>query len=226
MVATFVSMVSSSRLGRLIDRRGERGTLSIVNLFYVFALVGFALAGNAWLASFFYVIYSVITPLSTIGGSTYLRKIAVHEDVASSLAMGITILHATAIVGPGRGRVHPQIHRLPGAVLHRLRVRAHQLRGHAAARSGEAAVRSADSGRRGSGRRQVGRRVWTGEAPEVAPQADRPLVLPIVLGRLPAMHEGAGWRPSVLLSICSGRGRIRSGIPLLCRPYLDLHERP
>ncbi len=100
MVATFVSMVSSSRLGRLIDRRGERGTLSIVNLFYVFALVGFALAGNAWLASFFYVIYSVITPLSSIGGSTYLRKIAVHEDVASSLAMGITILHATAIVVP------------------------------------------------------------------------------------------------------------------------------
>ena len=100
LVATFAAMTSSSRLGRWIDRRGERGTLSIVNLFYVFALAGFALSGNAWLASFFYVIYSVITPLSSIGGSTYLRKIAVHEDVASSLAMGVTILHATAIVVP------------------------------------------------------------------------------------------------------------------------------
>jgi predicted MFS family arabinose efflux permease len=100
LVATFAAMMSSPRLGRWIDRRGERGTLSIVNLFYVVALAGFALSGNAWLASLFYVIYSLITPLSTIGGATYLRKIAVHEDVASSLAMGVTILHATAIVVP------------------------------------------------------------------------------------------------------------------------------
>ena len=100
LVATAASVVSTSRLGRWIDRRGERGTLSIVNLFYVFALVGFALSGNVWLACFFYVIYNVITPLSSIGGATYLRKIAVPEDIASSIAMGVTILHATAIVVP------------------------------------------------------------------------------------------------------------------------------
>ena len=100
MVATFASMVLTPRLGRWIDRRGERGTLSIVNLWYVFALVGFALSPNLWMAAFFYVIYNVITPLSTIGGATYLRKIAVPEDVASSLAMGVTILHATAVVVP------------------------------------------------------------------------------------------------------------------------------
>ncbi len=53
-----------------------------------------------WLATFFYVIYTLVSPLSFIGGSTYLRKIAVYEDVPSSLAMGVTILHATAIVVP------------------------------------------------------------------------------------------------------------------------------
>jgi MFS family permease len=100
MAVTFAGMVTASRLGRWIDRRGERRTLSIVNLYYVFALAGFALAGNVWVATFFYVIYTLITPLSFIGGSTYLRKIAVYEDVASSLAMGVTILHATAIVVP------------------------------------------------------------------------------------------------------------------------------
>jgi predicted MFS family arabinose efflux permease len=100
LVATFASMVSAARLGRWIDRRGERTTLSIVNLFYVVALAGYALAGNVWLACFFYLIYAIITPLSSIGGATYLRKIAVPEDIASSLAMGITILHATAIVVP------------------------------------------------------------------------------------------------------------------------------
>jgi MFS family permease len=100
MVVTFAGVVTATRLGRWIDRRGERRTLSIVNLYYVFALAGFALARNAWLAAFFYIIYVLITPLSSIGGSTYLRKIAVYEDVPSSLAMGVTILHATAIVVP------------------------------------------------------------------------------------------------------------------------------
>jgi hypothetical protein len=100
LVVTFAGMASASRLGRWIDRRGERGTLSIVNLFYVFALAGYALSGNVWLACFFYLIYALIAPLSSIGGATYLRKIAVHEDISSSLAMGVTIFHATAIVVP------------------------------------------------------------------------------------------------------------------------------
>jgi MFS family permease len=100
MGVTFASMLTASHLGRWIDRRGERMTLSVVNVFYVFALAGFALSGNMWLATFFYVIYVLVSPLSFIGGSTYLRKIAVYQDVPSSLAMGVTILHATAIVVP------------------------------------------------------------------------------------------------------------------------------
>ena len=47
-----------------------------------------------------YVIYSFISQFSTIGASTYLRKIAIPEEIAPSLAMGVTILHATAIVVP------------------------------------------------------------------------------------------------------------------------------
>jgi predicted MFS family arabinose efflux permease len=100
MVATFASMMTTARLGRWIDRRGERSTLSLVNLWYVFALAGFALSPNLWMAAFFYIIYQVITPLSTIGGATYLRKVAVPEDIAPSLAMGVTILHATAVIVP------------------------------------------------------------------------------------------------------------------------------
>jgi len=100
LVITFAGMVTAPYLGRWVDRRGERTTLSLVNLFYVVALGGYALAPNAWLACLFYLIYSIISPLSFIGGSSYLRKIAVPQDVASSLAMGVTLLHATAIVVP------------------------------------------------------------------------------------------------------------------------------
>jgi hypothetical protein len=56
--------------------------------------------GNVWLACAFYVLYSFIAPFSAIGAATYLRKIAVPADIAPSLAMGVTLLHATAIVVP------------------------------------------------------------------------------------------------------------------------------
>jgi MFS family permease len=84
----------------MIDRHGERRTLSIINLAYIFALGGYALMNNVLLACLFYAIYTFITPLSPIGAATYLRKIAVPEDIAPSLAMGVTLLHATAIVVP------------------------------------------------------------------------------------------------------------------------------
>ncbi len=95
-----VSMVSSPWIGRTVDKRGESGTLSVVNVAYVVALVGFALAGQVLVACFFYLIYVFISPFSYIATTTYLRKIATPEDVAPSLAMGVTLLHATAIVVP------------------------------------------------------------------------------------------------------------------------------
>ncbi len=100
LTVTFVGIVSSSYLGRLIDRLGERRVLQAINIGYVVALGGYALAGSVYLACVFYVIYSFIVPFSSIGASTYLRKIAVPEDIAPSLAMGITILHATAVIVP------------------------------------------------------------------------------------------------------------------------------
>jgi MFS family permease len=100
LTVTFVGIVSSSYVGRLIDRLGERRVLQAINIGYVVALGGYALSGQVYLACVFYVIYSFISQFSTIGASTYLRKIAVPEEIAPSLAMGVTILHATAIVVP------------------------------------------------------------------------------------------------------------------------------
>jgi len=100
LAVTFASMMSSSYVGRMIDRHGERRILSAINIAYVVALAGYALAGNVVLACVFYLIYAFITPFSPIAASTYLRKIAVPEEVAPSLAMGVTLLHSTAIVVP------------------------------------------------------------------------------------------------------------------------------
>lgn len=100
LIVTFVGIISSAYVGRLIDRLGERHVLQAINIGYVVALGGYAVVDNVYLACVFYLIYSFIVPFSTIGASTYLRKIAVPADIAPSLSMGVTILHATAVVVP------------------------------------------------------------------------------------------------------------------------------
>jgi predicted MFS family arabinose efflux permease len=97
---TFVSMLTTPRLGRAIDRYGERRALSLVNIAYIVALTGYALANNVIMACVFYCIYVVIGPVSYIGCSTYLRKICDPKDLAPSLAMGQTITHTTAVIVP------------------------------------------------------------------------------------------------------------------------------
>ncbi len=94
---TLGCMTTVTRLGRTIDRYGERRMLSIFNLAYIVAIAGYALADNVWLACVFYFVYAIISPVSGIGASTYLRKIAVPHELAPSLAMGQTIMHTTAI---------------------------------------------------------------------------------------------------------------------------------
>ena len=100
MAVTFVSIFFSPYVGRLIDRFGERRVLQGINIGFVVALAGYALANNVYVVCLFYVLYSFVALFPLIGASTYLRKIAVPEEVAPSLAMGITLLHATAVAVP------------------------------------------------------------------------------------------------------------------------------
>ncbi len=100
LAVTFGTIFSSSYVGRLIDRIGERYVLQAINLVFIVALTGYALANSVYMACVFYVLYAVVSLYSNIGASVYLRKIAVPADVAPSLAMGVTILHVTAVLVP------------------------------------------------------------------------------------------------------------------------------
>jgi predicted MFS family arabinose efflux permease len=100
IAVTFASMSSGPWIGRMIDKHGERRMLSMINVGYVVALGGYALANNVVIACFCYLLYTFMMPLSPIGAATYLRKVAVADEVAPSLAMGVTLQHAAAIVVP------------------------------------------------------------------------------------------------------------------------------
>jgi MFS family permease len=95
-----MNMTLGPWIGRQIDRRGVRRILEIANVGYIVALLGYGFADNESIAIGCYVIYSFIFPLSYIGSSTYLRQIAPPEELAPSLAMGVTMQHVAAIVVP------------------------------------------------------------------------------------------------------------------------------
>ena len=95
-----LSMLAGAWIGRQLDRHGERQMLAIVNVAYIVALLGYALVDNVVVALGCYVIYSFIFPFSAMGATTYLRKIAPSADLAPSLAMGLTMQHAAAVVVP------------------------------------------------------------------------------------------------------------------------------
>ena len=100
LTVTALSMVTSSWIGRVLDRQGERRMLAAVNIAYVVALAGYALVDHVAVALSCYVIYSFIFPLSALGAATYLQKIAPNDDLAPTLAMGLTMQHAAAVAVP------------------------------------------------------------------------------------------------------------------------------
>jgi predicted MFS family arabinose efflux permease len=100
IVVTTLSALFGRRIGKLIDRYGEKPVLAVANIGYVVALLGYAIADNIWLAVGCYVIYSFIFPLSHMGATTYLRKVAAADEIAPSLAMGITLQHVAAVIVP------------------------------------------------------------------------------------------------------------------------------
>lgn len=100
IVVNLTAMLSGRRIGHMIDAYGEKRILSVINVAYIVALGGYALVQSIYVAAICYAIYSFIMPLSSVGSATYLRKVAATNDIAPSLAMGVSLQHAAAIVVP------------------------------------------------------------------------------------------------------------------------------
>jgi len=102
LVSTVISMTLSQRVGRLIDTIGERRALTFSYACHFFTFLGFAFINDGMAAIALYVVYNVIM-LFSMGTNTYLKRTADPGDVAPSLAMGMTTMHAAAMVVPVLG---------------------------------------------------------------------------------------------------------------------------
>jgi predicted MFS family arabinose efflux permease len=100
LATTAAAIVLTPRIGRALDRYGERILLRYVNIAFIVALAGYALVDNSIAATVCYVIYTFIAPLAPMGATVYLRKIAPSTELAPCLAMGLTMQHAAAVIVP------------------------------------------------------------------------------------------------------------------------------
>jgi MFS family permease len=99
IVSALLSWQAGPIIGKMVDRYGEKRMLTIGYSFHLLVFLGFALSRNVWLLYLTYVGYNVLF-LFSIGTTTYLRKICRREDLAPSLAMGVSLSHMTAVVVP------------------------------------------------------------------------------------------------------------------------------
>jgi predicted MFS family arabinose efflux permease len=99
IVAALINWRAGPIVGKLVDRYGEKRMLTVGYSMHLLVFLGFALSQNIWLLYLTYLGYNFLF-LFSIGTTTYLRKICRREDLAPSLAMGVSLAHVTAVVVP------------------------------------------------------------------------------------------------------------------------------
>jgi hypothetical protein len=99
IIAALIKWRAGPKIGKMVDIYGEKRILMVGYSLHLATFLGFALAPNVWFAYLCYLGYSFLF-LFSIGTTTYLKKICRREDLAPSLAMGVSLSHMTAIVVP------------------------------------------------------------------------------------------------------------------------------
>lgn len=99
IIAALINWRMGPVVGKLVDRHGEKRMLTVGYSMHILVFLGFALSQNLWFLYLTYLGYNFLF-LFSIGTTTYLRKICRREDLAPSLAMGVSLAHLTAVVVP------------------------------------------------------------------------------------------------------------------------------
>lgn len=96
VVSGIVNFVLTPRLGQLLDVVGERIMLSVSYVALALCFVGYATVHNALFLGAMLIGINLLVMLG-IGLSTYVRRIAPPEELASTLAAGVSINHITSV---------------------------------------------------------------------------------------------------------------------------------
>ncbi|MBN1261211.1 MAG: MFS transporter [Anaerolineae bacterium] len=99
VASSIVNLVGAPRLGRLLDRFGERRVMTTSYLLLILCCAGFAFLHAAWMLVILLIIIKLLVTLE-IGLDTYIYHIAPPEELTPTLSAGISINHVTSVAMP------------------------------------------------------------------------------------------------------------------------------
>jgi hypothetical protein len=99
LVGSACNMVLAPRIGRLIDRFGERPALMVEAVSLIVIFFGYAVVENRWAAVGLYIADFVFFAMA-IAIKTYFQKIGDPADMAPTAGVSFTINHIAAVVLP------------------------------------------------------------------------------------------------------------------------------
>jgi MFS family permease len=102
LATNVVSWFLSPRVGRLIDRIGERRVLVVYYSGLAALFVGYAFVRSPWML---YALFIADSSLFTLGMglTTYVRRIAPLAEHTATLSMGVAMNHVAAVIMPPLG---------------------------------------------------------------------------------------------------------------------------
>lgn len=103
-INNIINLYTRTKIGKLIDRFGEKSMLTITYVLLIFVFLGYAYLESIVLLAFLYCLDHILFGVN-IAFPSYLSKIADEGDLAPSLAFGSTINHVAAIFVPVLGGI-------------------------------------------------------------------------------------------------------------------------
>lgn len=100
----FVAWMLNPYIGKIINRFGEKSLLFVKYICVVAVCVGYIVSSKAWMAASLFIFDQVLFCF-TISIRTFFQKIADKEDIAPSMAVGVTVNHIAAVLVPLVGGV-------------------------------------------------------------------------------------------------------------------------
>ena len=99
LVNSVLITITAPWMGRVIDRVGERGPLTLYAVGLIVVFIGYAVTRSVVSLYALYLIDNVLFSFG-VGFTTYLHRIARKGDFTPSLAMGVTMNHIAAVTVP------------------------------------------------------------------------------------------------------------------------------
>src|SRR5579872_62309 len=91
--------VTAPRIGKVIDRAGERGPLTFYSIGLIAVFLGYATFQNVGALYALFLIDNVLFSFG-VGFTTYLHRIVRRNELTPCLAMGVTMNHIAAVTVP------------------------------------------------------------------------------------------------------------------------------